>query len=164
MSEHDTTSHWQDADVAFMRAALELAGAASGEEVPVGAIVVSEQRVVGRGRNRTIVERDPTAHAEIVALRAAAAETGNHRLTGATLYVTLEPCVMCVGAIVHARISRLVFGAYDANAGAAGSVIDLCHSRLFGHRIEVNGGLLAEDCGKLLTAFFQNLRASPSDP
>lgn len=154
------TGNWAEADVGFMEAALELAReAASGDEVPVGAIVVAERRIVGRGQNRTIADCDPTAHAEIVALRAAAAATGNHRLSQATLYVTLEPCTMCVGALIHARVARLVFGAYDGKAGAAGSVIDLCNQRQLKHRIEVNGGLLADECGTLLTAFFERLRA-----
>lgn len=151
---------WSDADVAFMRTALELGReAAGGEEVPVGAVVVAGGSVIGRGRNRSIADRDPTAHAEIVALRAAAAEVGNHRLPQATLYVTLEPCVMCVGAMLHARIARLVFGAYDDKAGAAGSVFDLCGHRQLNHRIEVNGGLLADECGSLLRSFFETRRA-----
>jgi tRNA(adenine34) deaminase len=150
---------WSDTDEKYMRAALELASAArSSSEVPVGAVVVAEQRIVGRGWNRTILDVDPTAHAEVVALRAAAVEVGNYRLKGATLYVTLEPCVMCVGAMLHARIGRLVFGAYDPRAGAAGSVLDLCQHRRLNHRIETNGGLLAEDCAAVLGAFFDERR------
>ena len=155
-------SGWSHADLEFMRAALELARkAASGDEVPVGAVVVAGQRVVGCGQNRTIVDRDPTAHAEVVALRAAALELGNHRLNDATLYVTLEPCAMCVGAMLHARIARLVFGAYDEKAGAAGSVLDLCGGRQLNHRVEVNGGLLREEGGALLSAFFEDKRGRP---
>lgn len=159
MSTGEPTRNWAEADVRFMQAALELAReAASGEEVPVGAVIVAGQRIVGRGLNRTIAGRDPTAHAEVVAMRAAALDIGNHRLAQATLYVTLEPCVMCVGAMIHARIERLVFGAYDEKAGAAGSVFDLCQHRHLNHRIEVNGGLLAEECGGVLREFFENLR------
>ncbi len=150
---------WSDTDLGHMRAALELAVAGqSNDEVPVGAIVVAEQRIVGRGHNRTLLDNDPTAHAEVVALRAAAAELGNHRLNDATLYVTLEPCVMCVGAMLHARIARLVFGAYDEKAGAAGSVVDLCGGRQFNHRLEVNGGLLQGESAALLAAFFEGKR------
>jgi tRNA(adenine34) deaminase len=151
--------NWSPADVQHMRAALALAQAAEGAgEVPVGAIVTAGGRVVGRGCNRTIVDCDPTAHAEIVALREAARAMGNFRLAQATLYVTLEPCAMCIGAMLHARIARLVFGAYDDKAGAAGSVLDFtAHPRL-NHRIEVNGGLLAGECGRLLTAFFEGRR------
>jgi tRNA(adenine34) deaminase len=153
------TAAWSPADTEFMRAALRQAAEAdTAGEVPVGAVVVTGREIVGRGWNRTIQDRDPSAHAEVIALREAAAAVGNHRLTGATLYVTLEPCAMCVGAMLQARIARLVFGAYDAKAGAAGSVLDLCHQPKLNHRIEVNGGLLAEDCAALLTAFFGERR------
>ncbi len=155
------TAGWTETDVSRMRAALELAvQARTLGEVPVGAVVVVEQRIVGRGHNRTLLDNDPTAHAEVVALRAAAAELGNHRLGDATLYVTLEPCVMCVGAMLHARIARLVFGAYDEKAGAAGSVVDLSDGRQFNHRFEVNGGLLREEGSALLSAFFEDKRQS----
>ncbi len=127
-------------------------------EVPVGAVVISGSEIVGVGHNRSAAEHDPSAHAEIVALRAAGRQQANHRLTGATLYVTLEPCAMCIGAIVQARIARLVFGAYDDKAGAAGSVIDLSDSPAFNHRFEVNGGVLADNCGALLTEFFEEKR------
>ncbi len=150
---------WSQSDVECMRAALTLArGAESGGEVPVGAVVVAGGEIAGRGSNRTLADCDPTAHAEIVALRAAARAAGNYRLPQATLYVTLEPCAMCVAAMLHARIARLVFGAYDDKAGAAGGVLDLtAHPRL-NHRIEVNGGLLAAECGQLLTSFFERRR------
>jgi tRNA(adenine34) deaminase len=142
-----------------MRAALAEAGMAhAGGEVPVGAVVTVGSRVVGRGHNRTIRDRDPSGHAEIVALRAAAAACDNHRLTDATLYVTLEPCLMCMGALVQARMRRLVFGAYDPKAGAAGSVVDLSAAPYLNHRIEVNGGLLAGECGELLKGFFASRR------
>jgi len=150
---------WSEADQKFMRAALaEAKVAAEVGEVPVGALVVRGGTVIGAGLNRPIRDSDPTAHAEIVAIRAAATAEQNYRLAGTTLYVTLEPCAMCVGAMLHARVQRLVFGAYDLQAGAAGSVIDLCNNRKFNHRIEVNGGLLEEECGRLLNEFFSGRR------
>lgn len=146
---------WAQPDINCMRAALAEAQAAAAEdEVPVGAVIVIGDSVVAAGHNRTLREADPSGHAEIVALRAAAGKLGNHRLAGATLYVTLEPCVMCVGAIAQARIARVVFGAYDGKAGALGSVEDLSDSRALNHRFEVNGGLLAEESGELLKSFF----------
>lgn len=142
-----------------MRAALAEAGRAhAAGEVPVGAVVTIGGRIIGRGHNRTIRDRDPSGHAEIVALRAAAAACDNHRLTDATLCVTLEPCAMCIGALVQARVRRLVFGAYDPKAGAAGSVVDLAAARYLNHRLEVNGGLLAEECGEMLKGFFASRR------
>jgi len=149
-----------DSDAGFMRAALEEAReAAEAGEVPVGAVVTIGGQVIATGQNRSIRDRDASGHAEIVALRAAGKAHGNHRLTAATLYATLEPCAMCVGAIAQARIQRLVFGAYDPKAGAAGSVIDLTESPALNHRFEVQGGLLGEDCGELLQAFFASRRA-----
>ncbi len=142
-----------------MEAALASARtAADAGEVPVGAVVVAGGAVVASGHNLSITAADPSGHAEIVALRAAAVAIGNHRLTNATLYVTLEPCVMCVGAIAQARIARVVFGAYDRKAGALGSVEDLSASKALNHRFEVNGGVLAEKCGDLLKAFFEARR------
>ena len=150
---------WSDADESFMRAAIgEAKVAASVGEVPVGAVVVQGGEIIGRGLNRPIQDHDPTAHAEIVALRAAASSVRNYRLTDSTLYVTLEPCAMCVGAMLHARVSRLVFGAYDPKAGAAGSTLDLCDDRRLNHRIEINGGLFEAQCGGLLKAFFDAKR------
>jgi tRNA(adenine34) deaminase len=142
-----------------MQAALVEAemGGDSGE-VPVGAVVMLAGEVIGSGHNTTIAASDPSGHAEIVALRAAASAKGNHRLPGATLFVTLEPCAMCMGAIAQARISRLVFGAYDPKAGAAGSVIDLTDSKALNHRFEVNGGVLEDECGELLKEFFASKR------
>ncbi len=138
-----------------MGVALELAReAARCDEVPVGAIVVREGEIVGRGFNQPIRRRDPTAHAEVVALRDAAARLGNYRLPGCTLYVTLEPCVMCIGAMFHARIARVVFGAHDPKTGAAGSVIDLFQVERLNHHAEVVGGVRAAECGALLSAFF----------
>lgn len=150
---------WPEADIGHMRAALGKAREAlAAGEVPVGAIVVAADGAQATGHNRSIRNCDPTAHAEIVALREAAKSAGNYRLSDATAYVTLEPCPMCIGAMLHARIRRLVFGAYDPRAGAAGSVIDLCSDRRFNHRIEVNGGLLAAECGELLSKFFADRR------
>lgn len=146
---------WADVDRQFMRAALDAAQAAAElGEIPVGAVMVAGGEIIARGHNRSIHDHDPTGHAEIVALRAAGIHEKNYRLTDATLYVTLEPCVMCAGAMIQARIRRLVFGAYDAKAGAAGSVLDLTGERQLNHRFEVNGGLLQGDCAALLQAFF----------
>ena len=147
------------ADASFMRRALELARNAEAKgEVPVGALLVRDGREIGSGWNRPIGDSDPTAHAEIVALRAAALALGNYRLTGTTLYVTLEPCAMCAGAMLHARVGRLVFGAADPKAGAAGSVIDLARSPDFNHRMQVTAGVLAEECRALLQEFFRRRR------
>ena len=152
-------SDWAEADVGFMRAALAEAGRAKDEsEVPVGAIIVLDGEIIGRGGNRSIVDHDPTAHAEVVALRDAGANSESYRLADATLYVTLEPCVMCSGALAQARIRRVVFAAYDDKAGALGSVLDLSDSDALHHRMEVNGGLLAEEAGELLRRFFASRR------
>lgn len=138
-----------------MALALDLARTAAGcDEVPVGALVVVDGAVVGRGYNQPIGRHDPSAHAEIMALRDAAATLCNYRLPGATLYVTLEPCVMCCGAIMHARVSRVVFGARDPKTGAAGSVVDLFAETRLNHHAEIVGGVLAADCGALLSGFF----------
>ena len=142
-------------DVHFMQQALDLARqAATLDEVPVGAVVVREGDVVGRGFNQPIGRHDPTAHAEVMALRDAARLLGNYRLPGCTLYVTLEPCVMCVGAILHARIGRVVFGASDPKTGAAGSVINLFAEDRLNHHAEITPGLMAGECGALLSTFF----------
>ena len=146
-------------DGAFMQVALEQAAeAAAAGEIPVGAVVVIGGELIATGQNRSIRDADPSAHAEVVALRAACRAQSNYRLRDATLYVTLEPCPMCIGAAVQARISRLVFGAYDPKAGAAGSVVDLTDSPAFNHSFEVNGGVLADECGAVLTAFFERRR------
>jgi len=145
----------RDFDAAMMREALSLAGeAAARGEVPVGAVVVSDGTVIGRGFNCPISAADPTAHAEIRALREAAAALRNYRLAGCTLYVTLEPCAMCAGAITHARIIRVVYGAADPKTGACGSVVDLFAERRLNHHAEVTRGVLAEECGDVLSAFF----------
>lgn len=147
-------------DQGFMRAALDLAReAAAADEVPVGAVLVVDGEIVGRGFNQPILRHDPTAHAEIMAIRDASARLGNYRLPGSTLYVTLEPCVMCSGAIMHARVERVVFGARDPKTGAAGSVIDLYGEDRLNHHAEIEGGVLAEECGALLSAFFAARRS-----
>ena len=152
---------WSPGDTDFMRIAVAEAAVASAEnEVPVGALVVVDGEIMGSGHNRSVQDADPAGHAEVIALRRAADAVGNHRLTNATLYVTLEPCVMCVGAIAQARVARVVFGAYDRKAGALGSVVDLSDSRALNHRFEVNGGLLADECAKLLQVFFASRRDS----
>lgn len=149
-----------ESDLLYMQAALALA--AEGEilgEVPVGAVVVKDGEIIGRGFNTPISSADPTAHAEVRALRAAARHAGNYRLTGCTLYVTLEPCAMCAGAILHARIARLVFGAPDPKAGACGSVVDLFADARLNHHTCVAGGVFAAECGALLKRFFAAKRA-----
>jgi tRNA(adenine34) deaminase len=144
----------------FMLRALELAaGAAAAGEVPVGAVLVQDGRVIAQGANRPIAGHDPTAHAEIVALRAGGQALGSYRLGGTTLYVTLEPCIMCASAIVHARVQRVVFGAFDPKAGAAGSITDVFSMPQLNHRVDVFGGVLEAQCGALLSQFFAARRA-----
>ena len=139
-----------------MERALALARRAAEEgEVPVGALLVREGEVLGEGWNQPIARHDPTAHAEILALRAAGRQVGNYRLPGSILYVTLEPCLMCTGAMVHARVERLVYGAPDEKRGAAGSRLDAFSLPGLNHRVEVTGGVLAEACGELLRGFFR---------
>jgi tRNA(adenine34) deaminase len=143
----------------FMRAALELAAqAAQAGEVPVGAVLVKEGRIIGRGYNRPIGTADPTAHAEVVAMREAAASLGNYRLPGCELFVTLEPCAMCVGAMIHARIARVVYGARDPKTGACGSIVDLPGLATFNHHGTFEGGMLADECGDMLKRFFADRR------
>ena len=142
-----------------MQQALLLAGkAAAAGEVPVGAVLVSDERCIAAGWNQPIGRHDPTAHAEVVALRAAGVSQANYRLTGSTLYVTLEPCLMCVGAIVHARVQRLVFGAYDPKSGAVTSCMRGFDAAGLNHRVDWNGGVLADECGERLKAFFRSRR------
>ena len=142
-----------------MQAALEQAReAAAAGEIPVGAVVVIGGEIMAAGQNRSVRDSDPSAHAEIVALRAAGSSVSNYRLTDATLFVTLEPCAMCIGAIVQGRVTRVVFGAYDPKAGAAGSAIDLTDSPAFNHRFEIMGGVLADECGAALKEFFSERR------
>jgi len=143
----------------WMREALkEAKAAAAAGEIPVGAVVIWQERIIGRGRNRREELRDPTAHAELLALREAAAARGGWRLSGTTLYCTLEPCCMCAGAAVNARVDELVYGLRDAKAGAAGSVYDLVRSPWLNHRLQVVSGVLAEEVQGLMQAFFQGLR------
>jgi tRNA(adenine34) deaminase len=152
------------ADREMMRRAIRLARAAGARgEVPVGALVAAGGRILGRGANRPIGACDPTAHAEIVALRRAARTAGNYRLPGATLYVTLEPCLMCLGAMVHARIGRLVYGASDPKVGAAGLIAGRA-VRGLNHRLAVNGGVLEEECAALLRRFFRRRRGAGRRP
>lgn len=146
-------------DTDWMRRALELAVRAEAEgEVPVGALVVRDDEVLGEGWNQPVALRDPTAHAEILALRTAAQKVGDYRLGGATLYVTLEPCPMCAAAIAHARVARLVFGAWDPRQGAAGSAFNLVASEALNHRVDAFGGVLSEECGAMLKRFFEARR------
>jgi tRNA(adenine34) deaminase len=146
-------------DLSWMRRALDLARTAERDgEVPVGAVLVRDGAVIGEGFNAPVTRHDPSGHAEILALRAAGEAAGNYRLPGSTLYVTLEPCPMCAGAIVHARVQRVVFGAPDPKSGAAGTVMDLLRSPDLNHRCEVEGGVLAEEAGGLLRAFFRSRR------
>jgi len=142
-----------------MHQAFELAEtAAKSGEVPVGAVLVHDGKIIGRGYNQPIGSHDPSAHAEIIALREGARTLGNYRIIDSTLYVTLEPCIMCVGAIIHARVKRLVYGANDPKTGAAGSVFDLFNSGKVNHQVTVEGGLLAEACGTKLREFFKARR------
>lgn len=148
-----------EVDRDLMRHALALARRGADEgEVPVGAVLVREGRILAEGYNRPICSHDPTNHAEVIALRAGAAALGNYRLTGTTLYVTLEPCIMCAGAIVHARVDRLVYGAPDPKGGAAGSVFDVFASGKVNHRVAVEGGVMADECGEVLRMFFRARR------
>ncbi|MCL5802012.1 MAG: tRNA adenosine(34) deaminase TadA [Gammaproteobacteria bacterium] len=150
-------------DEPWMRHAITLAECAQEEgEVPVGAVLVLNGEIIGEGWNRPIAAHDPTAHAEIMALRAGAARLGNYRLNDTTLYVTLEPCVMCAGAMVHARIKRLVFGASDPKAGAIKSVFNILDSNRLNHRVEYVGGVLSDECGGMLSRFFEARRKNSS--
>ncbi len=151
----------RSAEEAYMREALELARQAEAlAEVPVGAVVVKDGEIVGRGFNAPISRHDPSAHAEMMALRDAAQRLGNYRLPGCELFVTLEPCAMCSGAIFHARIARVVFGARDLKTGAAGSALDLFAATQINHHAEVEGGILAAECGAVLSGFFAARRAA----
>lgn len=146
-------------DADYMQRALALARRAAAQgEVPVGAVIVRGGEILGEGANCPIAHHDPSAHAEIEALRAAGRAVGDYRLAGATLYVTLEPCIMCASAIVHARLDRVVFGAWDPKAGAAGSIADVFTIPQLNHRVDVFGGVLAEECATLLTEFFRARR------
>ena len=146
-------------DLDAMEAALEEARlAAEGGEVPIGAVIVRDGEIVARGQNRVLRDVDPTAHAEVVALRAAASSVGNYRLMGCTLYVTLEPCAMCAGAMVHARLDRLVYAASDPKAGAAGSVLGVVNHAQLNHQMVVESGILGDEAAELLRSFFRERR------
>jgi len=150
-------------DEALMRAAIEQARLAeSAGDVPVGAVIARGGEIVAAAHNRRIIDADPTAHAEMLAIRAAAEAVGDWRLTGCTLAVTLEPCAMCAGAIVLARIDRLVYGAADPKAGAVDTLYHVCTDERLNHRVDVAGGVLADECGAMLTEFFRRRRTSPS--
>lgn len=147
-------------DNSWMRLALEQARrAADAGEVPVGAVIIKDGEVIGTGYNRNITDHDPTGHAEIVAMRQAAGHLGNHRLPGCEMFVTIEPCAMCAGALVHARIARLVYGAADPKAGAVSSVMQVINHPSLNHQMEVTAGLLADECAAILKTFFQSRRA-----
>ena len=146
-------------DRQFMQEAIEQAKlAANAGEVPVGAVLVRDGQIISRGFNQSIGNSDPSAHAEMIAMRAAAETEGNYRLPGTTLYVTLEPCTMCAGAMLHARIDRVVFGAQDPKTGAAGSVLNVFSEKQINHQTQVEGGILGEECGQLLRKFFKERR------
>lgn len=146
-------------DRQFMQEAIEQAKlAANAGEVPVGAVLVRDGQIISRGFNQPIANSDPSAHAEMIAMRAAAETEGNYRLPGTTLYVTLEPCTMCAGAMLHARIDRVVFGAQDPKTGAAGSVLNVFSEKQINHQTQVEGGILGEECGQLLRKFFKERR------
>ncbi len=149
-----------ETDHYFMQQAILLANAAAkNQEVPVGAILVFENKIIGEGYNQPISQNDPSAHAEMVALRNGAKLLNNYRLPETTLYVTLEPCIMCIGALIHARVKRLVFGAHDLKTGAVESVFQMGNTEKLNHRIECQSGLLAKQCGEILTHFFQARRS-----
>jgi len=151
----------EDDDIRWMRRALELASQAEAAgEVPVGAVLVKDGKRLAEAWNHPIGAHDPTAHAEIMALRAGGQALGNYRLTGTTLYVTLEPCPMCVGAMIHARVGRLVYGAHDPKTGAAGGALELLQAPIHNHQIEVTGGVLESECAEQLRAFFRSRRKS----
>lgn len=159
MSKASSNPHLVMSDDDFMQIALDLAQqAAEAGEVPVGAIVVKDGEIIGRGSNAPITTHDPTAHAEVRAMRDAAQHLGNYRLVGCTLYVTLEPCAMCSGAIQHARIAKVIYGASDPKTGACGSVVNLMAEPKLNHHTDIRGGILAEECGMILSKFFSARR------
>ena len=156
LTEKNTVEMPSRDDTAWMELALEQASlAAQAGEVPVGALVIRDGEIIGRGHNRNLLDNDPTAHAEIVALRQAAARLGNHRLSGCVMFATIEPCSMCAGALIHARIARLVYGAKDIKAGAAGSVLEVLNHPRLNHKMDVTAGVLAERCSEILQDFFR---------
>lgn len=153
------TNETDSLDIFWMQRALELARKAQElGEVPIGAVLVRDDQIIGEGFNAPISQQDPTAHAEIMALRDAARRIGNYRLLNTTLYVTIEPCTMCAGALIHARVAQLVYGASEPRSGAAGSIFDILQSSSLNHRVEVRHGVLAEECAELMQAFFRTRR------
>ncbi len=149
----------QQKDIEYMRRAVKLAQAAAEMgEVPVASLLVKDDTIIARGANRSITDHDPTAHGEIIALRNAGEQLQNYRLPGTTLYVTLEPCIMCMGAIIHARIQRLVFGAYDPKTGAAVSCYAIGSDNILNHQLDITGGICETECATLLKDFFRNRR------
>lgn len=159
MDEQHNNLEQQSLDEFWMQRALQLAQRAEAEgEVPVGALMVREEQVIGEGWNQPISANDPTCHAEIMTLRAAASHINNYRLLNTTLYVTLEPCSMCAGAIIHSRVKRVVYGASDPKGGAAGSVFDILGTEKLNHKVEITSGILADECGELLKSFFKSRR------
>lgn len=146
-------------DERWIQLALQQARlAATAGEVPIGALVVKDGQILGQGHNRTLLDNDPTAHAEIVALRQAAAQLGNHRLIGCEMFVTIEPCAMCAGALIHARLARVVYGASDPKAGAAGSALQVLNHPRLNHKMEVTPGVLEQECSEILKSFFKERR------
>ena len=163
--ESEAPTPQREADLKWMQHALTLAQRAADEgEVPVGAVLVKDNQMIAEGWNRPIASHDPTAHAEIMTLRAGAAQLQNYRLGDTTLYVTLEPCAMCAGAIIHARVARLVFGAHDPKGGAAGSVFTVLPGDQLNHRVICEKGLLAAPCGDILSSFFASRRKGDAKP
>lgn len=159
MNDHTDLAQYCENDLKWMRYALALADKAEDiGEIPVGAVVVQNNKVIGEGWNRSIIDNDPSAHAEMAAIKMATSAIQNYRAIDATLYVTLEPCPMCAGMLVHARIKRLVFGAADAKTGAAGSVMNLVQHPSLNHHLDVTSGVLAQECGEKLSAFFRRRR------
>ncbi|HEY3767681.1 MAG TPA: tRNA adenosine(34) deaminase TadA [Candidatus Angelobacter sp.] len=162
--EKNTADMQPRADADWMELALEQAAlAGQAGEVPVGALVIKDGEIIGRGHNRNLLNNDPTAHAEIIALREAAAHLGNHRLSGCMMITTIEPCSMCAGALIHARISRLVYGSADIKAGAVGSVLEVLNHPRLNHKMEVTGGILADRCAEIIQDFFRRKR-EPGKP
>lgn len=158
-SLNETTADSSTTDLRWMQHALKLAAHAEAEgEVPVGAVIVRDDKLIAEGWNQPVMSHDPTAHAEVMALRTAGQADENYRLLDTTLYVTLEPCVMCAGAIIHARVGRVVYGATDPRVGAAGSAFSLLGSDQFNHLVQVEGGVLEDECGELLRRFFRARR------
>ena len=160
MAMNDSQRPQAQDDAHYMRLALEQASLAENAgEVPIGAIIVFKDEIIGRGFNRNLIDHDPSAHAEMVALREAARTSRNHRLSGCQMFVTMEPCAMCAGALVHARFARLVYGASDPKAGAVTSVMQVLNHPKLNHLMDATSGVLAEDCGEMVKAFFRSRRA-----